>query len=460
MALAPLVHDAVQDEWEAYSVAHQGWLKESYQAMGWEQDPYPIQGSVYEVHDTGLVVESSASITMPLWQRSEPPKDTGIINFNLLSNDQVKITFDAVMVRKEGAIGPVMDVSAVLGTTNNDDSDTNQPPSSLFIQPVLEPDRDISFEDNESPSVAIVATLIASILWDKFYSNLYHNTDGGEGMIIVTKASCSDQEEPFVFSYQLHGDDPVFLGLGDWHDPHYNNMMHHTTLSGNQDAVDSACQYVLAIYPSAMVEASNTSNEPIIFTMVMVMLFVATAVGFIIYDFFVQRRQREATAEMARSNAIVSSLFPAEIRDRLLADDDDSKKKSTSKDGEKHGIHPGTQKVRLQNFLDEEGEAAEKNKAAARKMDGVILDSKPIADLFPNTTVLFADIAGFTAWSSVREPSQVFTLLETVYKAFDKTAKRRKVFKVETVGDCYVSLNVLPAFLFCFIPYCLTHCFV
>lgn len=60
--------------------------------------------------------------------------------------------------------------------------------------------------------------------------------------------------------------------------------------------------------------------------------------------------------------------------------------------------------------------------------------------MFPHTTVLFADISGFTAWSSVREPSQVFTLLETVYKAFDKIAKRRKVFKVETVGDCYVRI--------------------
>lgn len=47
---------------------------------------------------------------------------------------------------------------------------------------------------------------------------------------------------------------------------------------------------------------------------------------------------------------------------------------------------------------------------------------------------MFADIAGFTAWSSVREPSQVFTLLETVYHAFDTIAKRRRVFKVETVG--------------------------
>ena len=39
----------------------------------------------------------------------------------------------------------------------------------------------------------------------------------------------------------------------------------------------------------------------------------------------------------------------------------------------------------------------------------------PLADLFLETTVLFADIAGFTAWSSAREPSQVFILLETIY---------------------------------------------
>ena len=31
---------------------------------------------------------------------------------------------------------------------------------------------------------------------------------------------------------------------------------------------------------------------------------------------------------------------------------------------------------------------------------------------------MFADLVGFTAWSSVREPAQVFTLLETVYHAW------------------------------------------
>lgn len=41
---------------------------------------------------------------------------------------------------------------------------------------------------------------------------------------------------------------------------------------------------------------------------------------------------------------------------------------------------------------------------------------------------------GFTAWSSVREPTQVFHLLENLYQNFDKIAKRRRIFKVETVS--------------------------
>ena len=51
---------------------------------------------------------------------------------------------------------------------------------------------------------------------------------------------------------------------------------------------------------------------------------------------------------------------------------------------------------------------------------------------------------GFTAWTSVREPAQVFTLLETLFHAFDEIANRRRVFKVETVGDCYVAVCGLP----------------
>lgn len=57
---------------------------------------------------------------------------------------------------------------------------------------------------------------------------------------------------------------------------------------------------------------------------------------------------------------------------------------------------------------------------------------------------MFSDIAGFTAWSSTREPTQVFILLETLYSAFDALAGKRGIFKVETIGDCYVAAAGLP----------------
>jgi len=50
----------------------------------------------------------------------------------------------------------------------------------------------------------------------------------------------------------------------------------------------------------------------------------------------------------------------------------------------------------------------------------------------------------FTGWSSERDPTHVFTLLQTVYHAFDRVAKKRSVFKVETIGDCYIAVTGLP----------------
>ena len=152
-----------------------------------------------------------------------------------------------------------------------------------------------------------------------------------------------------------------------------------------------------------------------------------------------------------KSKAIVTSLFPKEFHDRLFPGSKNSKKKASQATTDSSGYFSDAQKYRMRNFLESGEDPQTKNKSSSTNdvlavaAPGLLVsDTKPIADLFPEATVLFADIAGFTAWSSVRDPSQVFTLLESIYNAFDNIAKRRRVFKVETIGDSYVAVAGLP----------------
>jgi Adenylate and Guanylate cyclase catalytic domain len=63
-----------------------------------------------------------------------------------------------------------------------------------------------------------------------------------------------------------------------------------------------------------------------------------------------------------------------------------------------------------------------------------LVTSNQIADHYPSCTVLSMDLVGFTAWCSSRCPADTFCLLETLYGAFDKIAKDRKIYKVEMIG--------------------------
>jgi class 3 adenylate cyclase len=161
---------------------------------------------------------------------------------------------------------------------------------------------------------------------------------------------------------------------------------------------------------------------------------------FLAYDWFVQRRNQTVVGAAARANAILSTLFPKNIRDRLF----EERELVEETAGQKKPLlnRPGN-KAQLSSFLNNEADGLNSEEDADDD-DDFMYKTKPIADLFPETTILFADISGFTAWSSTREPSQVFVLLETIYKAFDDIARRRRVFKVETIGDCYVAVAGLP----------------
>lgn len=69
--------------------------------------------------------------------------------------------------------------------------------------------------------------------------------------------------------------------------------------------------------------------------------------------------------------------------------------------------------------------------------DSKNMDAEILPDLFLETTVMIADIEGFTAWSSVREPIQVFKFLEALFENFAVIAERYKIYQVDSTAEYY-----------------------
>lgn len=65
------------------------------------------------------------------------------------------------------------------------------------------------------------------------------------------------------------------------------------------------------------------------------------------------------------------------------------------------------------------------------------LGSQIDAKSYPDVTMLFSDIVGFTSICSTATPFMVISMLESLYKHFDEFCGFFDVYKVETIGDAY-----------------------
>eukprot|EP00980_Cylindrotheca_fusiformis_P002908 scaffold675_cov103-Cylindrotheca_fusiformis.AAC.19 len=266
----------------------------------------------------------------------------------------------------------------------------------------------------------LVGVILLKLPWLEFFQNLH--IDGLSDTVAVLRSSCKIGIGAFYdigseLSYLIDSSGAVFLGQLDVHNRKYDNLVVSQVLVdidlGTAEVPEGVCvpKLTLDLYPTEDLEESFQTSKPKLYTAVVVAIFAFTSLVFLLYDYFVGRRQRKFMTRIVRQDQIVSNVFPAAIRDRLY-------------ETEQKGL-------KEESLLDPLGCRGDAGGA-------------PLADLFLETTVVFADIAGFTAWSSAREPAQVFILLETIYGEFDKRAYRHSVFKVETVGDCYVAVAGLP----------------
>lgn len=67
-----------------------------------------------------------------------------------------------------------------------------------------------------------------------------------------------------------------------------------------------------------------------------------------------------------------------------------------------------------------------------------------IADRYPETTILFSDIVGFTPWAQRTEADRVVALLDHLFTRFDELATEHGVEKIKTIGDAYMAAAGAP----------------
>jgi len=67
-----------------------------------------------------------------------------------------------------------------------------------------------------------------------------------------------------------------------------------------------------------------------------------------------------------------------------------------------------------------------------------------IADAYPNATVLFADLVGFTPLAESTTPEDLVSMLDDIFSGWDILADDHGLEKIKTIGDSYMAVGGVP----------------
>ena len=362
LTICPIVRDANRSAYEKFtSENYYQWMEEShkydervspelFQLERNENFPKAPQKESQRWYKTGIVdhiwkfeegqlygtTSGKKEIYFPDWIRSPAPDFSPGTNFDFGSNPVIKQTIEGMLEEDHPVLTEVTDAGYLLTKYDRRFPLEDQlEPHSYLLQPIY---------DNLTFNRAIVGFLSAFFRWGKFFENVLPEYE--TGIIIVLYGSCGQ-----AFSYVVNGYEATFLGNGDLHDTAYESLQYEFEISpfakleGTPDK--QYCQYSARIFPSDAWKERYYSDSPLLyaagtsthhfptpcltalhvrtkqsflflFKQAVVLCFVVTAIFFLVYDYLVQKRQAKVMDTATRSSAIVSNLFPATVRDRMM----------------------------------------------------------------------------------------------------------------------------------------------
>jgi len=199
-----------------------------------------------------------------------------------------------------------------------------------------------------------------------------------------------------TFTYQINdGLSVEFLGAGDHHEPQYDYLLVEARLldldqySINEKTYtgypveEELCQFTLRVYPSTIMQASFKTMNPVIYTVIVLVIFIFVSFAFVLFDWAVERRQRIVMKSAVNTRTLINSIYPSNVRDRLLREEEVKLEMSQSR----------KRSAKASAFLNTESESKSSDRTRTHRSEHTVVPA-PIADVFHETTVLFADIVG------------------------------------------------------------------
>ena len=300
----------------------------------------------------------SEGLTAPISQYGPSPLLSNISKLDLFAHPIFRKEMVASLEYDAPVISEPLDLEFLLASVGHTSSKEKR---SFALYPVTG-----DFHDGSK----VVGFIVAVIRWSSFFANILPETING--IIVDVESDCGNN-----LTYVLNGSNVGIPTKWDLMNEVDDTAEYRRTFFEQDHPVGKSrhCHFDLDIYPSDAFESVYITGAPFMFGAIVVFAVFMTGAVFCVLKMFMSRKQKEAQDKADRAEAIVASVFPKAIGDRLIAEAAEKNGGQASRGQSTAGL--------LQDFL-ATGEGDRRRQ------------SKPIADLFPNTTVLFADIVGFT----------------------------------------------------------------
>jgi hypothetical protein len=230
---------------------------------------------------------------LPCWQLSPVIPLPALLNFNFFAYLNLAPMLNEVLETGKAVLGflqtthegsdteDLIRVFLTLGQYRHSQVAYDADPMTQVAYPVF---------DNFGPDRQVTGIIMTTIFWRLLFEDVL--PVNMRGVICVLHNTLGED-----VTYRIDGQTATLLGPGDLHDPNYNDMVvtrdiseyiaeraSPESLSYTSVELDSGyTSYILSVYPSEAMEDQFVTSDPIIYSVVVALVFVFTSLVFMLY---------------------------------------------------------------------------------------------------------------------------------------------------------------------------------